>query len=48
MFILDHLDVIEASVRTLRDGWIEAGSLSLATMGGHTAGMLLGAQLIDD
>ncbi len=47
--ILDGLDVIEASVPTL-SGRLDRSRVAVAghSMGGHTAGMLLGAQLTDE
>ena len=46
--ILDQLDLIEASVPEL-SGRLDRSRVGVAghSMGGHTAGMLLGAQLID-
>ncbi len=48
-FILDHLDMIEASVPEIR-GRLNQNRIAVAghSMGGHTAGMLLGAGLTDE
>ncbi len=47
--ILDQLDVIEASVPEI-DGRLDKSRIAVVghSMGGHTAGMLLGAQLTDE
>lgn len=47
--ILDQLDVIEASVPEIK-GRLDRGRIAVVghSMGGHTAGMLLGAQLTDE
>jgi len=46
--ILDHLDIIEASVPEIT-GRLDRSRIAVAghSMGGHTAGMLLGARLTD-
>ncbi len=47
--ILDHLDDVEASVPEIQ-GRLDRSRVAVAghSMGGHTAGMLLGAQLTDE
>ena len=48
-FIIDQLDSIEASVPEIK-GRLDQSRIAVAghSMGGHTAGMLLGAQLTDE
>ncbi len=48
-FIIDQLDVIEASVMEIK-GRLDQSRIAVAghSMGGHTAAMLLGAKLIDE
>jgi predicted dienelactone hydrolase len=48
-YIIDQLDVIESSVPEIK-GRLDQSRIAVAghSMGGHTAGMLLGAQLTDE
>jgi len=48
-YIIDQLDVIESSIPEIK-GRLDQGRIAVTghSMGGHTAGMLLGAQLTDE